>query len=117
MIKNALIFSVLLIVSTISHAETLEEFFNKNKVVNNDVEIRLTIKEKSLSTSLIRGVHRGRTNDLTGRSSMLMRKDGGSYARYAVKALIDACNNIGPYQSNLDDAACGRLEKLSGSIK
>ena len=46
-----------------------------------------------------------------------MREDGGSYARYAVKTLVDACNNIGPYQSNLDDAACGRLEKLSGSIK
>lgn len=116
MMKNALIFSVLLIVSTISHAETLEEFFNKNKVINNDVEIRLAIKEKAYQLASSEAFTEG-ANDLTGRSSMLMRKDGGSYARYAVKTLIDACNNIGPYQSNLDDAACGRLEKLSGSIK
>lgn len=46
-----------------------------------------------------------------------MRDDGGSYARYAVKTLIDACNNIGPYQSMLDDQACKRLEGKVRDIK
>ncbi|HBV8012983.1 hypothetical protein ACLAI9_03175 [Klebsiella pneumoniae] len=116
MIKHSLLFSILLITTTLSYAETLDDFFNKNKAINDDIEIRLAIKEKAFQLASSEAYTEG-SNDLAGRSGSLMRKDGGSYARYAVKTLVDACNNIGPYQSRLDDDACKRLEGKVGGIK
>ncbi len=116
MIKYFVFLSILLTASMLSHAETLDEFFNKNKVINDDIEIRLAIKDKAFQIASSEAYTEG-SNDIAGRSSGLMRKDGGNYARYAVKTLMDACNNIGPYQSKLDDAACDRLKNLNNSIK
>ncbi|EPY7204953.1 hypothetical protein ACXEIO_001859 [Klebsiella quasipneumoniae] len=116
MIKNSFFFSILLMVSMLSYAETLDEFFNKNKSISDDIEIRLAIKKEAFQLASSEAYTEG-SSDITGRSSSLMRKDGGSYARYAVKTLIDACNNKGPYQSHLDDNACKRLEDKAGSIK
>lgn len=116
MINKPLLLTTLLITTTLSHAETLEEFFNKNKEINGDIEIRLAIKEKASQLALSEAYDEG-ASDLSGRSGRLMRDDGGSYARYAVKTLIDACNNIGPYQSMLDDQACKRLEGKVRDIK
>ena len=116
MIKHSLLFSILLITTTLSYAETLDDFFNKNKDLNNDIEIRLAIKETASQLALSEAYDEG-ANDLSARSGRLMREDGGSYARYAVKTLVDACNNIGPYQSMLDDQACKRLEGKVAGIK
>lgn len=52
MIKKPLLLTILLITTTLSHAETLEEFFNKNKELNGDIEIRLAIKEKASQLAL-----------------------------------------------------------------
>ena len=52
MIKHSLLFSILLITTTLSYAETLDDFFNKNKDLNNDIEIRLAIKEKASQLAL-----------------------------------------------------------------
>ncbi|EOX5620182.1 hypothetical protein ACPTC2_005638, partial [Klebsiella pneumoniae] len=73
-------------------------------------------KEKASQLALSEAYDEG-ANDLSARSGRLMREDGGSYARYAVKTLVDACNNIGPYQSMLDDQACKRLEGKVAGIK
>lgn len=115
MIKHSLLFSILLITTTLSYAETLDDFFNKNKDLNNDIEIRLAIKEKASQLALSEAYDEGAMTSLP--SGRLMREDGGSYARYAVKTLVDACNNIGPYQSMLDDQACKRLEGKVAGIK
>ena len=47
MIKHSLLFSILLITTTLSYAETLDDFFNKNKAINDYIEIMLAIKEKA----------------------------------------------------------------------
>lgn len=87
--KNILFF-LFLIFSSVSQAESLQDFFNANPDFDNNAEARMAIKDQAAYLALEEASNDG-GSDLGTRRDNLLIKNGGDYARIAIKNYKSYC--------------------------